>query len=199
VKCVGISGTPGTGKTSVGKHLSAKMGIPMIELGNYVIENKLYLYFDELRNSYVIDEDKVRNSVRRLFEDIGPLIVISHYVEVLPRDILELVVVLRRDPYELISVLNARGWRTHKVAENVEAELLSVCTLNAVEELGEDMVVEVDTTSRSVSDVAEEILEIVYGEKPVYLGHRIDWLSILPEDKLGLVLEYIEKFRVLQD
>jgi len=165
VKCVGISGTPGTGKTSVGKHLSAKMGIPMIELGNYVIENKLYLYFDELRNSYVIDEDKVRNSVRRLFEDIGPLIVISHYVEVLPRDILELVVVLRRDPYELISVLNARGWRTHKVAENVEAELLSVCTLNAVEELGEDMVVEVDTTSRSVSDVAEEILEIVYGEK----------------------------------
>uniref|UniRef100_A0A7C2VI88 Putative adenylate kinase n=1 Tax=Ignisphaera aggregans TaxID=334771 RepID=A0A7C2VI88_9CREN len=165
MKCVGISGTPGTGKTSVGKHLSAKMGIPMIELGNYVIENKLYLYFDELRNSYVIDEDKVRNSVRRLFEDIGPLIVISHYVEVLPRDILELVVVLRRDPYELISVLNARGWRTHKVAENVEAELLSVCTLNAVEELGEDMVVEVDTTSRSVSDVAEEILEIVYGEK----------------------------------
>lgn len=196
MRCIGISGTPGTGKSSVAKELSLRLQIPVIELSSFVIENNLYVYYDEVRRSYVIDEDKVREKIVKLYEKEGTLIIVGHYLEILPRELFELVFVLRRDPYELINILKLRGWPDHKVAENIEAELLSVCTLNALEELGEDIVVEVDTTSKEVSVLVDEIMDILFGVKPVYYGLRIDWLSIIPENRLSAILSYIEKYRI---
>lgn len=192
MKCIGISGTPGTGKTSVAKELSYKLQIPYLDLNSYVLENKLYIYYDRLRDSYVIDEDKIRDRISDIYREQGPLIIASHYIEVLPKDLFELVIILRRDPNELINVLKQRGWPDYKIAENVEAELLSICTLNAVEELGEEIVVEIDATSKAVADVANEIIDVLYGLKPVYHGFRIDWISTLTEEKLDEILKYIE-------
>lgn len=196
MKCIGISGTPGTGKSSVARELSLKLQIPVIELSDYVINNNLYIYYDALRNSYVIDEEKVRKNITKLYEEQGTLIIVGHYIEVLGRDLFELIIVLRRNPLELINILKARGWPDHKVAENIEAELLSVCTFNAIEELGEDLVVEVDVTSKNFSDVATEVMGILLGLNSIYLGHRIDWTSIMSEKDLESVLNYIEKHRL---
>jgi adenylate kinase len=196
LKCIGISGTPGTGKSNVARELSLKLQIPVIELSDYVINNNLYIYYDALRNSYVIDEEKVRKNITKLYEEQGTLIIVGHYIEVLGRDLFELIIVLRRNPLELINILKARGWPDHKVAENIEAELLSVCTFNAIEELGEDLVVEVDVTSKNFSDVATEVMGILLGLNSIYLGHRIDWTSIMSEKDLESVLNYIEKHRL---
>lgn len=195
MKCIGISGTPGTGKTSVAKELSASLQIDFLDLSRYVIENKMYIYYDNTRGSYVVDEWRVRDSVRSIYEEKGALVISSHYIEILPKEIFELVVVLRRDPYELIHVLEQRGWPKHKIAENIEAELLAVCTLNAIEELGEEMVVEIDVSSKPLHIIVDEIIDIIYGLKPVYQGFRIDWLSVLPEEKLNTILEYVGRYR----
>jgi adenylate kinase len=196
LKCIGISGTPGTGKSSVAKELSKELQIPVIELSEFVVNNNLYLYYDAIRNSYVVDEEKVRNSIAKLYRERGAFIIVGHYVEILERDLYELVIVLRRNPIELLNILKTRRWPDSKVAENVEAELLSVCTFNAIEELGEDLVVEVDVTSKNVSEVVNEIMDILLGLKSVYLGHRIDWLSLVPEKDLEAILSYIEKYRL---
>lgn len=196
MKCIGISGTPGTGKSSVARELSKELQIPVIELSEFVVNNNLYLYYDAIRNSYVVDEEKVRNSIAKLYRERGAFIIVGHYVEILERDLYELVIVLRRNPIELLNILKTRRWPDSKVAENVEAELLSVCTFNAIEELGEDLVVEVDVTSKNVSEVVNEIMDILLGLKSVYLGHRIDWLSLVPEKDLEAILSYIEKYRL---
>jgi adenylate kinase len=196
LKCIGISGTPGTGKSSVARELSKELQIPVIELSEFVVNNNLYLYYDAIRNSYVVDEEKLRNSMAKLYRERGAFIIVGHYVEILERDLYELVIVLRRNPIELLNILKTRRWPDSKVAENVEAELLSVCTFNAIEELGEDLVVEVDVTSKNVSEVVNEIMDILLGLKSVYLGHRIDWLSLVPEKDLEAILSYIEKYRL---
>jgi len=196
LKCIGISGTPGTGKSSVARELSKELQIPVIELSEFVVNNNLYLYYDAIRNSYVVDEEKLRNSIAKLYRERGAFIIVGHYVEILERDLYELVIVLRRNPIELLNILKTRRWPDSKVAENVEAELLSVCTFNAIEELGEDLVVEVDVTSKNVSEVVNEIMDILLGLKSVYLGHRIDWLSLVPEKDLEAILSYIEKYRL---
>jgi adenylate kinase len=196
LKCIGISGTPGTGKSSVARELSKELQIPVIELSEFVVNNNLYLYYDAIRNSYVVDEEKVRNSMAKLYRERGAFIIVGHYVEILERDLYELVIVLRRNPIELLNILKTRRWPDSKVAENVEAELLSVCTFNAIEELGEDLVVEVDVTSKNVSEVVNEIMDILLGLKSVYLGHRIDWPSLVPEKDLEAILSYIEKYRL---
>ena len=195
MKCIGVSGTPGTGKTAVAESLATILQMPFIDLSRYVIENKLYLFYDRKRSSYVIDEERLREDIKQLHHSVGGMVIASHYIEVLPKELFELVFVLRRSPLELINVLRQRGWPDTKIAENVESELLSVCTINAVEELGEELVVEVDVTSRSVAEVVDEILAILYGEKPVYHGVRVDWLSVLSPHELDAILKYIESGR----
>lgn len=195
MKVLGISGTPGVGKSSVSRKLSEILNIPHIELSQLVIEKGLYTEFDEERLSYVIDEDAVRRYLRKLYEDMGPFILDSHYAEIAPKEILEIVIVLRLDPLKLLDRLLAKGWPARKVAENVEAELLSIPTLNAIDELGEEMVLEIDVTNMSINDAVQEIISSVMGEKPKYLGHTIDWLERLPIDKLEWLIEFINIHR----
>jgi len=183
------------GKSSVANAVSRILDIPRVDLSREVIERGLYVEFDEKRRSYVIDEERVRKYLRDLYSEIGPFVLDSHYAEITPKDILELVVVLRLDPAKLLDRLVARGWPMAKVAENVEAELLSIPTLNAIEELGEEMVVEIDVTGKSPEEVAQEIVSILFGDTPIELGHRIDWLSTLPLEKLDYILRFVEAHR----
>lgn len=196
MKAIGISGVPGTGKTTIARRLSEYLNMPTIDLSDYAIKNMLVIAYDSSTQSYVIDEEKLQRSVVALYQNMGPLIIDSHYVEILPREMFEVVFILRRDPSELLDLLLSRGWSSKKVAENVEAELLSVCTINAIEELGEDAVIEIDASNRSLDDVAREAIDILFGDKPAYYGHRIDWLSILSDDKIEKVFKFIEKNRI---
>ncbi|MCS7112307.1 MAG: adenylate kinase family protein [Ignisphaera sp.] len=193
MRVIGVSGVPGTGKTSLARTLSEYLEIPMINLSDYTINNMLVIAYDPSTQSYIVDEERLRQSVLELYRSRGPLVIESHYVEVVPREIFEVVFVLRRAPDELLNVLLSRGWSGRKVAENIEAELLSVCTVNAVEELGEDLVIEVDVSGRDTSDVAREVIDVLFGDRPAYYGHRIDWLSILSDDRIEKVIEFIEK------
>lgn len=195
VKSIGISGVPGTGKTSVAKKLSEYLNIPTVDLSEYAIRNRLIVAYDPTTQSYIVDEEKLRGSVLSLYQSEGSLIIDSHYVEILPREIFEVVIILRRDPEELLNTLLLRGWSPGKVAENVEAELLSICTVNAIDELGEDMVIEVNTSNQAIDIVVREVIDILFGDKPTYYGHTIDWLSMLPSDKIDRILKFIEMNR----
>ncbi|MDK6028660.1 adenylate kinase family protein [Ignisphaera sp. 4213-co] len=194
MKSIGISGVPGTGKSQLAKRVSQELGLDVVELSDFAIRNNYVIAFDSERKSYIIDEEKLGKSIEKLAKESGPLIIVGHYVEIVPRDVLEIVFVLRRNPVELIKILENRGWDGKKIAENIEAELVGVCTANAVEELGEEMVVEIDVTSKSVNEVAEEVIKIIFGEKPVYYGYSVDWLSKLSKEELAYLLEFIEKF-----
>ncbi len=196
MKAIGISGVPGTGKTTLAKMLSEYLKIPTIDLSEYAIRNMLIIAYDSSIQSYIVDEERLQQSIVMLYQNEGPLIIDSHYVEILPREIFEIIFVLRRNPDELLSILLSRGWSNRKVAENVEAELLSICTINIIEELGEDIVIEIDVSNRDISDVARETIDILFGDKPAYYGHRIDWLSILSSDRIDRILEFIEKNRI---
>ncbi len=195
MKVIAISGTPGVGKSTISRRISERLGIPWIDLSDAVIRNRLYVEFDDVRASYIIDEDRVRAYLEKLYREQGPFVLDSHYAEIAPRHLLEIIVVVRLSPLELIERLVNKGWSCSKVAENVEAELLSICTRNAIEEHGDEMVVEVDATGKSVGEIVNEILSIVFGEKPIEHGHRIDWLTQLSPQELSRVLSYVEACR----
>ncbi len=187
-KIIVVSGTPGTGKTIVAKLLAEKLKACYVNLSEMVLEEKLYVGYDESRGSYIVDEERVRRRLRELVEKCSILVVDGHYGELAPKEYVDKVIVLRTDPLELEERLRKKNWPWEKIRENVAAEILGVCTVNAIEEQGVDKVYEVDTTNRSPQEVVKEIVEeILTGKKPP--GPRIDWLTLKP---LELIRRYLE-------
>ncbi|MEM1658393.1 MAG: adenylate kinase family protein [Candidatus Jordarchaeales archaeon] len=183
IQLIVISGTPGTGKTTLASIVSRMTGVRWVSLGDLVKEKGLFLGVDEERGSLIADVEKLVPEVERLAVDAGGrLIVEGHYADVMPDDWVEEAVVLRTHPRELWRRLAERGWSENKIRENVQAEILGVCTYDAVEAYGWEKVYEVDTTLKTPDESAKEVLEIISGMGERYRVGRINWLRQLEKE-----------------
>jgi len=163
-----ITGTPGTGKSSVGASLAGK-GRTVVELGDLVREHGVYAGMDEERGSLEVDPEELAERVPSLLPD-GDVMLIGHLSHCVDAD---LIVVLRCRPSVLRKRLETRGWAPAKVQENVEAEALDVILVEAVESGHETL--EVDTTEMTTAQVVASIEEILAGERKKYEVGHVDW------------------------
>lgn len=193
-RVIAISGTPGSGKTSVSKALARILDTESIDLSELVIREKLYAGYDEDRGSYIIDEERVRRRIRELAEICGDrgkgyLIVEGHYAEIVEDPILEVIVVLRIDPRELIKRLCMRGWGFGKSLENGEAEYIGVCLANALNEHLAEKVCEMNVTGRDLESVARDIARAIRDRS--VCSSTIDWTEhIDPQELLETARRY---------
>ena len=58
--CVCYTGTPGTGKTTLGRELAEKTGLTYINIGDIAKEGELYDGYDDEYQCPVLNEDRVR-------------------------------------------------------------------------------------------------------------------------------------------
>ena len=172
-----ITGTPGTGKSAITSLLSAKLGYEKLNVSSFLIQNKVFSEYDELRHSYIIDEDKAKELLALTIKD--NVVIETIYPSLISKA--DKVVVLRRDPRVLYKELIERGWNELKVAENVMAEALGVVSSEAKENFTN--VCEIDTTNKKPEDVVEQILKNKCEE--------IDWLNINEISDLLILLDKI--------
>lgn len=182
---IGLTGTPGTGKTSVSNLLEEEYGYKIIHLNELIREEHLYSEVDTKRNAVIADMDKVTAHVTDL--TCGPnsngetndkiTILESH----LSHHIADTVIVLRASPDELRKRLSKRKYPPTKIKENVEAEALDVILVESFEWC--DQVFEINTTERKIREVAKDIVEIIralsgHEKKDVLLKFKpgsLDW------------------------
>lgn len=165
------------GKTTVAKVVASRLGAAYVNVADLAVSEGLVLGYDEERGAYVIDESRVRAKLRELAEE-GLCVVDTHVVSAVPPELVEVAIILRLDPRELMLRLSARGYSDKKAVENVQAELLDACSIDAVDSLGEDLVFEVDVTGRSVEDVVEEVLRVIRERRGLKPG-SVNWLERL--------------------
>jgi len=186
-----ITGTPCVGKTTVSKKLAAKLDALHIDLAELVKEEKLYSDIDKERNSIIADLDKVSQRIKEVIQEAkGDVIIDGHYaVHVVNPEAVDFVFVLRKDPQRLKALMERRGYSGKKLWENLEAEILDVCLLEAIDVCGKDKVCEIDTTDMSVDEAVDEVLRVIKGEKKCDVG-IVDWLGKLEREG---VLDYFLK------
>jgi adenylate kinase len=173
-----ITGTPGTGKSTVSTLLSAELLCEHIELSRLVKEGGLSQGWDEARTTTIADIKALRLA---LFNIIcaarTPVIVDGHYSpDVVPREEVTITVVLRRAPWVLKEELKARGYSARKIRENVEAELLDTCLVEALAAQDPDKVCEIDTTGIAPKDIVKLITATIDGETECRHG-VVDWMN----------------------
>ena len=139
-----ITGTPGVGKTSVCRAL----GIEFIDLNSLIAAKGFYTGVDN--GSLIADLDKIEEYVKRAE------LIESHLAHLLKPDV---AIVLRANPLLLADRLIQKGFSAQKIAENVEAETLDVILIEAVELC--EIVYELDTSVKSIEEVASQVREII--------------------------------------
>src|SRR5208283_1896725 len=118
----GITGTPGTGKSTVADEL-ARRGHRVVHITDIV--QPYVLSKDPQRDTQIIDTDRMADE----FVSFDGFVE-GHFAHLLPCDC---IVVLRLRPDALIARLKARGYSSDKIAENRDAEALDVCLIETVD------------------------------------------------------------------
>ena len=158
-----LTGTPGTGKTTV----AALLPYRVIDI-NALVKEGLNLGIDPERGCLNADMD----ALARCLEEMDPgktSILEGHFSHCFA----DWSIVLRLAPFELRKRLEARGYSQEKIRENLEAEALDVTLVEAVELCSR--VDEIDTTGKTPQEVARLVMRIVEGELELPPG-QVDWL-----------------------
>lgn len=187
-----ITGTPCTGKTTVAKHLTAKLDALYINLTELANCYGLTLGEDKERKTKIIDEEKMRIKISETIKatEKHTIIIDGHYAAaVVPKPYVTRIFVLRRNPTELRKLMEKRGYSDAKMWENLASEILDVCLLEALREQEKERVCEIDITDKTEEQVSNEIIAILTARKKCPPSN-VDWLGML--EKKGLLDEYLK-------
>ena len=186
-----VTGTPCVGKTSVSKKLAVKLDALHVDLAELVKREKLYCGIDKERNSIIADLDKVSQRIKEVIQEAkGDVIIDGHYaVHVVNPKTVDFVFVLRKDPRRLKALMERRGYSGKKLWENLEAEILDVCLMEAIDVCGKGKVCEIDTTDMSIDETVDEVLKVINGERKCGVG-IVDWLGKLERE--GVLEDFLK-------
>ena len=158
---IAITGTPGTGKTTVSGLVETDFSV--MHLNDVIPEEELIQGHDSERGSWIADIERVTAYV----SDCSDVIFESHLAHLIPVD---KVIVLRCHPHELRERLATRGEPEVKIEENVLSEAHDVILAETVDIHGQETVYEVDTTGKRPEKVATTIEEIIECEHEPSVG-----------------------------
>ncbi len=168
---IALTGTPGTGKTTIAQFLERKYRVVYLKDFEEAREE-----YDRKRDSYIVNMDFLAKKVDELKKYDEKIIIEGHYSHEFPAD---LIIVLRCHPDELAKRLQKRNYREEKIKENVEAEAMSLITSEAINIHGRDKVYEVDSTNKIPEIVAREVEEIIEGKNLKKYKPRINYSEVI--------------------
>ena len=160
---VGITGTPGTGKTSVAQALR-KRGIDVLDLKTTVVP--FVLEHDDEMGADIVDVEAW--AAEHTFLEGFAEGAIAHFLPC------EKIIVLRCRPDVLSERLAPRGYSAEKIRENAEAEALDVILIETADAFAAEQIYEIDTTSIDSETAADQILAFAEGRIPASFG-SLDW------------------------
>ncbi|PIZ52188.1 kinase [Candidatus Woesearchaeota archaeon CG_4_10_14_0_2_um_filter_33_13] len=155
-KIIAISGTPGTGKSTLTKYLVKKLKYDHFDLHNHYKDvSKRY---DRSGKCYDIDIKKFEILVKKKIKETKDgLIIDTHISHKLNSKLIDLCIVLTcSDLKKLEKRLKKRKYSKKKIRENLDSEIFQVCLIEAQE--NKHKVITFDTSRRlNEKEIIKEI------------------------------------------
>lgn len=141
-------------------------------------------FIEEDSNINLINEDSSSHSDNNINNNVysSKIVIIeghlSHFCSL--EEKVDKVIVLRLNPKYLEKRLKLRNYNDIKIHENLEAEALGVCSVEAYENHG-NKVNEIDTTNISIENLLKIVKEIIFDKKEYPVGN-IDYMNWILEN-----------------
>ena len=171
-----ITGSPGVGKHTLSEIISKKIKKKIFDINKFIIEQELY---EKKDNFYEVDTTQVKKELKK--KKILDAIIVGHLAPyVISKTEAKLVLVLRKNPYKLLSIYKKRKYSQTKIQENVGSEILGIIAYESIKKFGKKKTFQIDTSSNDRNKLAMKILKIL---KKEFEGDHVDWLKLLKEKK----------------
>jgi len=178
-----VTGTPGTGKTTVSRALAKAIHARYVGPAELLKHGDIKLKYDRKRRTRIVSPRTLRNAVASQAKRVNlGLVIDSHIIFELPSSMrIERAFVLRCRPDSLEERLKHKHWMRQKIRENSQAEILDICLWDAIDNYGSKKVSEIDTTEMRPIEVVKLALRQL-NRRRARTQHKVDWLSTLENE-----------------
>jgi adenylate kinase len=184
-----VSGTPGVGKHTISIELSKLLnGLRILDINKVVLSENLFISSSTSSSSdseIEIDIAKVYTKIKLLLstkEYINAIIVGHLAPYVLDPALIDFVVVLRRNPFELKRIYEKRAYSEKKISDNLMSEILGVISFDFLKKFDKENLIEIEIIDNVLPSVStQKIIDMYTNKVPREFG-IIDWLSVAQND-----------------
>ena len=172
-----ITGNPGVGKHTLADKLAKKLEYKIVDINKIAFDENL---FEKNNETNDVDVSKLQQILQNKIADESCIIVGHLASYVLPKTSVNKIIILRKNPYELIPIYEKREYSKKKIQENVESEILGIISHDSLQKFENEICFEVDASSKSIDELSSRVFSIIKGE--LKKSDVIDWLTLIKEN-----------------
>ena len=172
-----ITGNPGVGKHTIAElFLKYDTSYQILDINKFAIENN---FGEKINDGIEVDTTRLKNEIQKL--NLNKLLIVGHLAPyVLDESDIDLVIILRRNPYTLIEIYKERNYQDSKIKQNTGSEILGVVANDSITSFGKEKSFEIDTTGKTPEKIVNNIIKITHKKKET---ENVDWLNLIEKNK----------------
>ncbi|MBC8516595.1 MAG: AAA family ATPase [Nitrosopumilus sp.] len=163
-----ITGNPGVGKHTITQLISDKMNLSIIDINKIAKDSELF------EKNGDVDVEILEKILESKISENN--IIVGHLAPyVLRKNQVKIVIVLRRSPYDLISVYEDRKYNDVKIRDNVGSEILGIIANDAMGKF-QEKTFQINVSGKTIAEILQKIMSIIMNEKG---NEEVDWLELV--------------------
>ena len=180
-----LSGTPGVGKHTIATTLSSLFDkVTIVDINKIILSEDL-LIPSQKRGNHDVDIQKSLDFLTLLLskKEYQDSIIVGHLAPyVIDPLLVDLAVILRRSPYELIKIYEDRSYSQTKISDNIVAEILGIISYDALKNFEFSKLSELEIANGVLPSLSAQKIVNMYKDKKQRSFGNIDWLPLIQND-----------------
>ena len=170
-----ITGNPGVGKHTIAKYIqNHDSTFEIIDINKFSMDEGLA---EKDEDNLEVDVELLKTKMKEKISSKS--LIVGHLAPyVLDEPDVDLVIVLRKNPYDLFEIYKNRNYSDKKNKENTGSEILGIIANDSISSFSPNKTYEIDTTNKNPKQIVEQIHKIIEGGNDRDL---VDWLSLVKE------------------
>ena len=169
-----ISGNPGVGKHTITKKISKILGLSIIDINSIAKDTGLV---EKNWDANDVDTKKLEKILEEKISEKN--VIVGHLAPyVLAKNRVKMIIVLRRNPYDLIKVYKERKYTDKKIVDNVGSEILGIIAHDAISKF-QEKTFQVNISGKNIQETVKKVMTIISDNKG---NETVDWLDLVTKN-----------------